>query len=157
MDRSVAGEAGVCFVELVQTLIKDVDEKEYFFQVRSYKHYDKGVFDSFCLYFSVCFSGFYSMCFQWILALTLTQPFRPWCGISCLGWSTSCQFLTFSRWDVMVNLESRSCVWELQSILLSLEFLHRRHWKLKLFLSSCIILSYYFVRNYPIWYRSMIF
>ncbi len=73
----MAGEAGVCFVELVQTLIKDVDEKEYFFQVRSYKHYDKGVFDSFCLYFSVCFSGFYSMCFQWILALTLTQPFRP--------------------------------------------------------------------------------
>ncbi len=47
----MAGEAGVRFVELVQTLIKDVDEKEYFFQVSSDKHYDKGVFDSFCLYF----------------------------------------------------------------------------------------------------------
>lgn len=109
VDRSVVGEAGVRFVELVQTLIKDVDEKEHFFQVRSYKHYDKGGFDFFNYffgYFSVLLSGFYSTCFQWISALTLTQPFRSWCGISCLGWSTSCQFLTFSRWDVMVNLES---------------------------------------------------
>uniref|UniRef100_A0A672SVC2 C2H2-type domain-containing protein n=1 Tax=Sinocyclocheilus grahami TaxID=75366 RepID=A0A672SVC2_SINGR len=31
VDRTVVGEAGVGFVELVQTLIKDVDEKEHFF------------------------------------------------------------------------------------------------------------------------------
>ncbi|XP_058629620.1 C2H2-type zinc finger protein isoform X3 [Onychostoma macrolepis] len=32
VDHTMVGEAGVCFVELVQTLIKDVDEKEHFFQ-----------------------------------------------------------------------------------------------------------------------------
>uniref|UniRef100_A0A671K6Z1 C2H2-type domain-containing protein n=1 Tax=Sinocyclocheilus anshuiensis TaxID=1608454 RepID=A0A671K6Z1_9TELE len=32
VDNTVVGEAGVRFVELVQTLIKDVDEKEHFFQ-----------------------------------------------------------------------------------------------------------------------------
>ncbi|RXN17708.1 zinc finger 2 -like protein [Labeo rohita] len=32
VDRTVVGEAGVRFEELVQTLIKDVDEKEHFFQ-----------------------------------------------------------------------------------------------------------------------------
>lgn len=49
--------------------------------------------------FCYSFAGFCGTCFQWILALTLTQPLRFWCGISCIIWSTSCQSLTFSGWE----------------------------------------------------------